>query len=152
MIDNYFKDKSLLDGGNILDVLIDADAFVALSKKNDANHFRAQKISKLLCKSGVSFSTTNYVFSEVVTVLSKKIGHRESIKFIEDIKSEKSDIQLIWINEELEKMAIEIFKKQTSKNVSFVDCLNMAVLKRYRWETVFSFDKIYTKNGFKLAE
>lgn len=134
------------------DVLIDADAFVALSKKNDTNHFKAQKISKLLCKSGVIFVTTNYVFSEVVTVLSQKVGHHESIKFIEDIKSEKSDIQLIWINDELEKLAIEIFKKQTSKNISFVDCLNMAVLKKYKWNTIFSFDKNYEKNGFKLAK
>lgn len=137
--------------GKFLNVLIDADAIVALSKKNDANHFKAQKISKSLCKLGVAFIITNYVFSEVVTVLSQKIGHRESIKFIDDIKSDKSDIQVIWINIELEKLAIEIFKKQTSKNVSFVDCLNMAVLHRYHWDTIFSFDKIYQKNGFKLA-
>lgn len=134
----------------LLDVLIDADAFVALIKKNDSNHKRAEKISDFLTKKGSSFYTTNFVFSETITVLSQRIDHQTAINFIDDFKNLK-EVNLIRVNEEIEEMAIKIFKSQTSKNVSFVDCLNMAVLKKYNWDTIFSFDKIYRRNGFKLA-
>jgi len=140
---NKFKTQTL-------DVLIDADAFVALIKKNDGNHKRAEKISDFLTKKGSFFYTTNFVFSETITVLSQRVDHQTAINFIDDFKN-LEEVNLVPFDEEIKEMAIKIFKNQTSKNVSFVDCINMAVLKKYRWNTIFSFDKIYTKNGFKLA-
>lgn len=151
-VNRYLRDRSILDGGLFKEILIDSDAFVALIKRNDTNHERAGEISRLLTKKGSVFITTNYVFSETVTVLSQKISHKVAVDFINDLVNEKSEISIIRANEEIEKLAIEIFKKQTSKNISYVDCVNMAVLRRYRWETIFSFDKIYEKNGFKLAQ
>lgn len=138
-------------GDYYLDVLIDADAFVALIKKNDSNHQRAEKISDFLTKKDSSLYTTNFVFSEIITVLSQRIDHQTAINFINDFKNSK-EVNLIRVDEEIEEAAIKIFKNQTSKNVSFGDCLNMAVLKRYKWDTIFSFDKVYKKNGFKLVD
>lgn len=151
-LNRHFRDKSLLNGELIEEVLIDSDAFVALIKKNDTNHKKAKRISQFLTQKGSVFITTNYVFSETVTVLSQKISHKVAVDFINDLTSEKSEISIIRANEEIEKLAIEIFKKQTSNNVSFVDCINMAVLKRYKWKTIFSFDRIYKKNGFSFAQ
>ncbi len=145
-----FEDKSLFNGDYYFDVLIDTDAFVALIKKNDNNHKRAEKISDFLTKKSSSFYTTNFVFSETITVLSQRVDHQTAINFIDDFKNLK-EVNLIRVNEEIEEMAIKIFKNQISKNVSFVDCINMAVLKRYKWNTIFSFDKVYRKNGFKPA-
>lgn len=134
----------------LFNVLIDADAFVALIKKNDSNHQRAEKISDFLTKKGSSLYTTNFVFSETIIVLSQRIDHQTAINFIDDFKNSR-EVNLIRVDEEIEEAAIKIFKNQTSKNVSFGDCLNMAVLKRYKWDTIFSFDKVYKKNGFKLT-
>ena len=51
--------------------------------------------------------------------------------------------------------AINVFKAQTSKNTSFVDCSNMAYLQQLHWlrlDAIFSFDAIYKKNGFLSVE
>lgn len=37
------------------------------------------------------------------------------------------------------------------KNVSFVDCANIALIKHDRLDAIFSFDRIYKKNGLTMA-
>ena len=51
-----------------------------------------------------------------------------------------------------EQTAIQIFKAQTSKNTSFVDCTNMAFMQQLNLDAIFSFDKVYRKNKFTLIE
>lgn len=132
-------------------ILVDSDAFVAIVRKEDSNHTKAKQLYTRLEKLAVSFITSNYVFSEVVTVISQKLNHEKATEFINSMKSPGCMYNFIWITPEIEEMAIEIFKQQTSKNVSFVDCTNMALIKHDNLDVIFSFDEIYKKNGFKLA-
>jgi len=86
-----------------------------------------------------------------VTVISQRIGHETAIQFIDTIMSNTSYIQILdgW---SVKEKAIEIFKRQTSKNISFVDCTNMAFLDGGQFQSIFSFDWAYKQNGYKLAE
>src|SRR5918992_602427 len=45
-----------------------------------------------------------------------------------------------------------VFKAQTSKNTSYVDCTNMVFMKRLDLDAIFSFDEVYRKNGLTLVE
>ena len=132
-------------------ILVDSDAFVALAKEDDTNHRKAQQILTKLSKRPVLYTTTNYVFSETATVISQRIGRKQALSFIRELKSPASLFSTQWIDEELESLAIQIFQDQTSKNVSFVDCTNMALMKHQRFTAIFSFDSIYRKNGLMLA-
>lgn len=132
-------------------IFVDSDAFVAVLRKDDSNHQKAKRLYLQLEKLNVSFATSNYVFAEVITVISQKIGHQKALEFISNMRSPDSLYNFIRVTPEVEEMAIEIFKKQTSKNVSFVDCTNMAIVKHENLDAIFSFDEIYKKNGFKLA-
>lgn len=131
--------------------LVDSDAFVALSKNDDSNSAKAQQILNILKLQKTKLYTSNYVFSESITVISKKVGYLAALSFIEVMKSSKNPFSFIWIDETIENMALEIFKQQTSKNVSFVDCTNMALLRHDQINAIFSFDESYRKNGFTLA-
>jgi predicted nucleic acid-binding protein len=133
-------------------IIVDSDVLVALAKEDDTNHKKAQQTLTKLSKKPVLYTTSNYVFSETVTVISQRVGHSQALSFIQELKSPESLFSMQWIDEELEGIAIQIFKKQTSKNVSFVDCTNMALIKHYRLNAIFSFDSIYERNGFTLAE
>lgn len=132
-------------------IFVDSDVFVSVLRKDDSNHQKVKKIYLQLEKLSVSFVTSNYVFAEVITVISQKIGHRIAIEFINNMRSSNSMYNFIQVTPEIEEIALEIFKKQTSKNVSFVDCANMAVMKHDNLDAIFSFDEIYKKNGFKLV-
>lgn len=135
-----------------LSVFMDSDAFVASVKKDDTNHEKVKQIFLALESEPIIFYTSNYVFAESITVISQKINQHAAIEFIKNTKSSQSMITIKWILESVEQLAIEIFAKQTSKNVSFVDCTNMAIMKYHQMDYLFSFDSIYKKNGFKLIE
>lgn len=132
-------------------VFVDTDAFIALSKENDSNHKKALRIFAFLEKKDVIFFTSNYVFSEAVTVLSMRVGRAAALAFIKELKSSPNSYHAKWVTEEIEDLAIEKYKKQTTKNISFTDCTNMAIVDEYAIDYIFSFDAIYKKNSYKLA-
>ena len=133
-------------------IFVDADAFIALTKEDDSNHKRAKKIFSILQNAPVTFVTSNFVFAEVVTVLSQRMNHAVAVMFINNMKSGDSVFQIERISEDTEEQAIQIFIDQTSKNVSFVDCANIALMVQKGMDGIFSFDSIYKKNGFKIAD
>ena len=126
-------------------VLIDADAFVGLIYKKDANHQVASRIIKLI--PDVQLITSSYAYGEAITVLSQKAGRAVALEFIKD--TQDSSTIIIDIDFTLRRRGEEMFKRQTSKNISFTDCVNMAIMEDYGIKEIFSFDEDYRKNGFK---
>lgn len=132
-------------------IFVDSDAFVSLIKEDDSNHLAAEDIFSKLSRKKVSFVSSNYVFSEVVTVISQRVSRAASLKFIETIRAPHSDLSILWVEPFLEESALGFFRRQNFKNVSFVDCTNMAFMKRDEMDAIFSFDQVYKKNGLLLA-
>lgn len=135
-----------------LSIFVDSDAFVALIKKDDSNHKRAEQIFNALQDRDVVFYTSNYVFAESVTVISQRIGKDIALQFIETLKAKGTLFSTIWVTKEIEKEAIKIFEKQQSKNISLVDCSNMAIIEINKFDGIFSFDKNYQTNNIHLIE
>lgn len=134
---------------NATTVLVDADIFVAWAKEDDANHTRATQIFHQLEDRPIVFFTSNYVFAEALTVVSQRVSHDTAIKLGSTIQSPNGSFQIKWITEEVEDLAFRIFIEQTSKNVSFVDCTNMALQEAHHIDYIFSFDGVYKKNGYR---
>lgn len=127
-------------------LLIDADVFVALKNISDINHKLALKIAKALSLAKIRLFTSDPALGEAITVISQNIGHSDAVEFAEEIT--KSNIEIVEIDGKLRQGGLSIFKKQTSKNTRFTDCLNMAILKKEKLSMIFSFDEHYKKNGF----
>lgn len=128
-------------------IFIDADAFVALNLEHDSNHEKALIVNQLVVKKGFLLITSDPAFGEAITVISQKSELEQAILFAESILS--SDIEIIDVDLVLRMQALDIFKKQTSKNSRFTDCINMAIMKEKDLSTIFSFDEQYKKNKFK---
>ena len=84
--------------------------------------------------------------------MSKRAGKSIASAFIKAMKEETSTIEWIWVDRALERTAIDVFEEQTLKNVSFVDCTNIALARREGVDAVFSFDAVYRKNNIRIAE
>lgn len=128
-------------------LLIDADAFVALNNKSDANYAKAIEISNFLVSHKIELFTSDPAFGEAITVISQNVGLENAINFAEEILT--SPIEIIEVDAGLRRLALEIFKKQKSKNSRFTDCINMAILENKGLDTIFSFDRQYKVNKFK---
>lgn len=128
-------------------VLVDADALVALNDKNDSGYGWSVETSRGLSERNTELFLSSYSYGEAVTVLSMRVGLEKTVRFAEII--EKSDYVLVEVDKLLRFKGLEWFKKQTSKNARFTDCVNMALMRDLGIEWVFSRDKHYKQNGFK---
>lgn len=158
-IQDYLRDDLVLDEINsneettfAMDILLDADALIALAKQDDSNHEKAVNINDELQRRGVSYVLSPFTIAEAATVLSYKVSHQAAKKFLKQIR--ELDIPSFDLNEEQIKLADYWFNNQSKKGISYFDCFNMALLERYKKqiEAIFSFDSIYKKNGFKVTE
>jgi len=131
-------------------ILLDSDILVSLNKTDDPNHAKAKKIQEKYSHTPHIFYLSNLVFSESITVISQKVNHQTAINFIKQFQSKKPHLNYIHVDQKLENLAIKIFNQQTSKNISFVDCTNIAIYQKYSLDAIFSFDKHYKKNGITV--
>lgn len=122
-------------------IITDASALISLFSKKDINHEKATNIIKRL--KTVNLLISNYIFAEVTTMLSQKEGKEKTVKVGEYLKNKYSWIKL---DTETEELAWEIFKKQKSKNVSFIDCTTFALYQQGIFDKAFTFDTDFKTN------
>lgn len=133
-------------------VFVDASAYISSLNKKDLNHKKAMSLSQDLFQKGAEFITSNLVVYEVYTILSLKVDKKIAIGFHRKIKEER--LSIIYMREEFEEAAWQIFEKEKSKNVSFFDCTSFAIIKKFKINSVFSFDHDFARfsrqEGIKL--
>ncbi|MGQ4833794.1 MAG: type II toxin-antitoxin system VapC family toxin [Candidatus Asgardarchaeia archaeon] len=124
-----------------MSIFIDTNIFVALRNEDDINHKRAKEIIKdiLLKKFGTAY-TSDYVFDEAVTVA---LIRTKNYSFAEDIGNYillSKVIRLIYVDEDIFTIAWNLFKRLSSKRMSFTDCTNLAIMRSYNIKYIASFD------------
>ncbi|EKD84559.1 MAG: hypothetical protein ACD_38C00197G0003 [uncultured bacterium] len=122
-------------------IFMDASAVVSLYSLTDPNHRPAKNIIYKLASD--QLITSNFVFAEIITILSQKVSKEKSTFAGNYIRK---NFKIIRLTAEIEELAWEIFKKQTSKNVSFVDCTTFALYQQGLFDKAFTFDSDFATN------
>lgn len=128
-------------------VFVDTDVFVALNDKSDRLHEKVTEILEKIAGLRLRPFTSTNVLLETLTIISQRVGKRESLLLLDELRSGK--YQIVHPAEELVLQAEDIFRSIKSKNVSYSDCLNFAIAKAYNIDWIFSFDVHFKKQGFK---
>ena len=123
--------------------LVDSDFLFGLVVINDPHHRVCEKVFSSLKKDDVELLVLNLVLQETATVISKKRSQKESLKFLGLFR--KLPTQIVYLDLEIEKTSWGIFESQTKKGTSFVDCVNLAVMEKYKLDGILSFDEFYPK-------
>lgn len=129
-------------------ILLDSDAVIAMAKGDDASHQRAVELEPKLA--GNEVYITSSVIMESITLLRKMVGKPLSSQILDGLLT--SDYKIISPGKELLLLARKYFDRQNSKRETMFDCVNMAVAEVYNIDAIFSFDKGYIKNKFKLLK
>jgi predicted nucleic acid-binding protein len=128
-------------------IFLDSNFFIALNKSDDTNFDKSIEIARELNHQGYKLVTSNLIFMEAVTILSQKVSKEVSLKWGKEFL-EDSMIDMIHINSYLHNLSWDIFKHIKQKNVSFVDCSSLAVMKEYDLKYIVTFDT----TDFKILE
>lgn len=125
-------------------VLVDTDALVALTNRNDSLHSQTKALLIELHTQGAKLFLLPTTLSEFALISTSRIGLKQT-KAIVDVWTTGSSHKILTINNELTTAALKIYEKQTSKEESLFDCYVMAAAKLQIMDAIFSFDKGYQK-------
>jgi predicted nucleic acid-binding protein len=129
---------------------VDTGAFIAITDRSDQYHRRAVTYFQELLESRHAMLTTNFILDETYTRLKRRLGADAAITFGEAIK--KSDqVEILTIDEEIERKAWEIFVKFRDQDFSYTDCTSFAVMQMNRAKTAFAFDAHFKIFGFNIV-
>lgn len=120
-------------------VFVDSNYFIALRNPLDTSNVKANKYAEYLVNFPVKLIISHYIFSEIVTLVSQKLGKSEAIRSGNDLISDQ-DIQIVQTTRNIEEATWKIFCEIKKKNMSYVDCNSLAIMKQYDINTFLTFD------------
>lgn len=121
-------------------ITVDSNYFIALFNPTDALTPAVLAVSKQLAKQEPTLVISNFIFHEVVTVLSQRAGRKIGVAVGKYIL-ENQKIDLIYIDSLLQQNAWRIFQQVDYKNISFVDCSTLAVMQAENISSLITFDQ-----------
>ncbi|MCL4392796.1 PIN domain-containing protein [Patescibacteria group bacterium] len=118
---------------------IDSNVYISILNEEESTHIQSLELLNTLKSQKSELFTSNYIISECLTVLSKKFNHKTAVVFENDIYS--GNTKILMPTREIEDIARTIFRKEINKDISYIDCTNIAFCIRYKLDQLITFDK-----------
>jgi len=118
-------------------IFLDSSVIISYKIKDDVNNDKAVKIIKKIMEYD-RIVVSEYVFAEVVTVLSMQESLKAAVDVGERLKNAK-EVEILKL-EKLFEETWEIFREK-GKYLSFVDCSSIAIMKNMGIKKIATFDK-----------
>ena len=122
-------------------VFIDTSFFVAIFNGDDSLHRRALEVMREMNGRAYLPITSNFIVSETITVLSQRASKQTALIFVDFIYHRGADMQVLTVERDLEERALRYFSKMPSKNISFCDCVSLAVMEVFGIKKIATFDR-----------
>ncbi|MBS3795846.1 MAG: type II toxin-antitoxin system VapC family toxin [Candidatus Thorarchaeota archaeon] len=133
-----------------MSIFVDTSGFFDFYNSSSAKHEDAVETMKEIQKGRWGqIVTTNYVLDELLTLICYKIDHQSAVSFGKDLR--KSDVVIVFIDKQLEKHAWNYFKALENSEISFTDYTSFVVINRLNVDSVFTFDRHFTMQGFNVV-
>ncbi len=127
-------------------VFADTGGFYALADRRDPAHARARAFLEG-CEAVLL--TTDFVFAETMSLLTKRLGKEIAVAFGQALRSSPS-VQIEETPFEVREKAWQLFSRQWDKDYDLIDCISFSMMETYGIREVFGFDKHFTQYGFLL--
>jgi uncharacterized protein len=127
-------------------VFCDTSALYAVGDRNDEAHELAAQIWELLIVNDRSrLVTTNYVLVESFSLVHKRQG-LESARILRD--AVEQNMEVAFVDAPLHQIAMQNCLRARRRDVSLVDHVSFAFMRRHDVHAVFAFDKHFSQQGF----
>lgn len=129
-------------------IFVDTGAFYARYVKRDEYHSQALSLWKLVQEKRYSCLTSNFVLSELITLLGYRFGNAKALQAAREIYTSHV-IQIIPITLDLELAGLEWMENFLDQKFSMTDATSFALMKEQRLEISFTFDSHFEVAGFQ---
>ena len=131
------------------EVFIDTSGWASHFLEKDPYHAKASTFITQWQQQSQNVVTTNYVLSELIVLLSSFRGQQRLaiLKFIETIQS-ADWIEIVHIDESLDKKAWQLLAKRLDKQWSLVDAVSFIVMEERDITEALTADHHFEQAGF----
>ena len=127
-------------------IFVDTSGWYALVDANDPDHLAAKN---WFVANKSPLVTSNYVFSETVTLIKSRLGAANTVRFGEKLRNSKF-VSTCFLSDDDESAAWELFKKYVDKGYSFPDCTSFVLMRGFNIDSAFTFDVHFEQHGFMV--
>jgi predicted nucleic acid-binding protein len=131
---------------------MDASGWISLKATKDRFHRVVVTVYRQLQDAKEKLVTTNLCVVEAAKHIQRELGHHIAVTFLTDILAfDKAKlINYIRVDEELERQAVEFFKRHSDKEWDIVDCTSFVVMRRLGITKALSVDAHFAQAGFQV--
>jgi len=134
-----------------LTVVVDTDVIIAQAYTKDLHHEKTLKLHHRLLNLNAYALYPATSVAEAITVLQRKISDK-TLAYKVALSFTHPNAEILEINQKVLSLAVKkYYNHLTSKKNTLFDCIVAASTDIYKADAIFSFDKFYKKQGFKLA-
>jgi predicted nucleic acid-binding protein len=123
-------------------VFVDTGAHYALADARDPDHREAVRLLQQIVRLRYALATSNFVLSEVYTLLLKRLGWETAIRYVEELRA--GSTQVLSVSTEDEERAWEILRRYQDQDFSYVDATSFALMERLGIQVFFAFDSHFS--------
>lgn len=131
---------------------MDASGWIALKITTDQFHSAVAAAYRQLRDAKEKLVTTNLCVVEAAKHIQWELGHNAAATFLEEILAFDKAKLIIYIreDEELERQAVEFFKRHSDKEWDIVDCASFTVMRKLGITKSLSLDEYFIQAGFEV--
>ena len=93
--------------------------------------------------------TTNFVFAETMSLLTKRLGKEIAIRFGKGVR-ETPRVQIEEASQRVQDAAWSLFSSRTDKSYDLIDCTSFSLMQSIGIDEAFGFDRHFVQHGFSL--
>jgi len=131
-------------------IVVDADAIIGQTDPKDLHHHKSLNISRKLLELRAHVLYPVTAILEANAYMQRVLNDTPSAYKVAKAMSEPS-FNVVEVNKQTLIKASDYFSPKTSKKNTLFDCIVAALAEEYKADAIFSFDRFYSINGFKLA-
>ncbi|MGI8410334.1 MAG: type II toxin-antitoxin system VapC family toxin [Pyrinomonadaceae bacterium] len=125
-------------------MFVDTSGFYCLYNRDQKNHESAIEFYNSVARR----VTTNYVLAEYVALADARGSSRDdAIDFSERVLDD-DEIQLIWVDEDLHRQAVQLLVERHDKTYSLCDAVAFVIMRNLDIAEALTTDRHFKQEGF----
>ena len=130
-------------------IFVDTSAWFALYDRRDDAHGNATRFWHELKRQPARLVTSDYIFSEAITLTRARGGHTAACRLGEFLQR-SAVVELAEVTSPVRAQAWELFVRHADKDFSFTDCTSFVIMRELNMTNAFAFDEHFAQMGFTL--
>ena len=131
-------------------IFVDTSAWLALADSEDRSHASAAAFQRRIARGEFGRQvTTNYVMTETLTIVRRRLGVSAAIALAEATRDGKG-VGIFWVEPIHHHEAVEMMATHLDRKWSMTDCASFVIMRALGIRHAFVFDQDFAQAGFSV--